>query len=39
MLWGLNRAERLFDHIIIVMFIIEYAIKGSAEKSGIHTQW
>ena len=27
------------DHIIIVMFIMECAIRGSAEKSRIHTQW
>ena len=25
--------------MIIVMFIIECAIRGSAEKSRIHTQW
>ena len=27
------------DHIIIVMFIIECAIRGSAEKWQIHTHW
>ena len=27
------------DHIIIDMFIIECAIRGSAEKWQIHTQW
>ena len=27
------------DHIIIVMLIIECAIRGSAEKWQIHTQW
>ena len=27
------------DHKIIIMFIIECAIRGSAEKWQIHTQW
>ena len=37
--WYFIRKIWSVDHIIIVMFIIECAIRGSAEKSRIHTQW
>ena len=37
--WYLIRKVWSVDHIIIVMFIIECAIRGSAEMSQIHTQW
>ena len=37
--WFFIRKVWSVDHITIVMFIIECAIWGSAEKSRIHTQW
>ena len=37
--WYFIRKLWSVDHIIIVMFIIKYAIRGSAEMSQIHTQW
>jgi len=37
--WYFIRKVWSVDHIIIVMFIIECAIRGSAEKSRIYTQW
>ena len=36
---SLENYGQLIIHIIIVMFIMEYAIRGSAEMSQIHTQW
>ena len=37
--WYFNTKVWSVDHIITVMLIIEFAIRVSAEKSRIHTQW
>ena len=37
--WYFIRKIWSVDHIIIVMFIIECAMRGSAEMSQIYTQW
>ena len=37
--WYFIRKIWSVDHIIIVIFIIGYAIRGSTEMSQIHTQW